>query len=86
MPSSRNGSDSVGLPASSLAFNLASFFFRRRSCSGWSRPVRRTQAIATAITPTTMSSTGLIVCLDVLSVLEPFSENTISSPSVMLVV
>ena len=33
-----------------------------------------------------MSSTGLTVCLEVLSVLEPCSENTITSPSVMLVV
>src|SRR5437879_2525550 len=34
----------------------------------------------------TMSSTGLTVCLEVLSVLDPLSENTITSPSVMLVV
>ena len=29
-----------------------------------------------------MSSTGLTVCLEVLSALEPCSENTITSPSV----
>ena len=33
-----------------------------------------------------MSSTGLTVCLEVLSVLDPCSENTITRPSVMLVV
>jgi len=33
-----------------------------------------------------MSSTGLILCFEVLLVLEPYSENTISRPSVMLVV
>ena len=71
LPSIRSGSDSVGLPASCLAFNFASFFSRRRSWNGWSRPVPSTNAIATASSPTTMSSSGLIVCLEVLSVLEP---------------
>ena len=32
-----------------------------------------------------MSSTGLTVCLDVFSALEPCSVNTMTSPSVMLV-
>jgi hypothetical protein len=36
--------------------------------------------------PMAMSSAGLIVCFEVLSVLEPWSENTIKRPSVMLVV
>jgi hypothetical protein len=59
------------LAACRLVASFASFLRRRRSANGSSRPVRSTQATAVRIKPSPMSSTDPIVCVDVLSVLDP---------------
>ena len=64
---------------------LPSFFFARRSRYRASRPLARAAATISVNPPRTMSASGLRVCLVLLTTPELFSENTISSPSVMLI-
>ena len=67
-------------------FGSSACSLRRRSFRRARRPVPTTKAIRSASAPSTMSIPGLTVCLVVLSSPESLSQNTIASPTVMLVV